>query len=116
LHHHVLLPHQALSQLSQDAPFMATLQSWLAELLPERSDANAHVLLKILELLSRLPDSSWALLGSSGLLESIKTASEHRNREVAQQAAAIRKVRRTSLLKLKQLHTNVAAATVIDSV
>jgi hypothetical protein len=51
------------------------------------------VLLKILELLSRLPDSSWALLGRSGLLDSIKAASEHRSKEVAQQAAAIRKVR-----------------------
>ncbi|WIA08913.1 hypothetical protein OEZ85_008331 [Tetradesmus obliquus] len=82
---------QALSQLSQDGPFLATLQSWLAELLPERSDANAHVLLKILELLSRLPDSSWALLGSCGLLDSIKAAAEHRNKEVAQAAAPIRK-------------------------
>jgi hypothetical protein len=72
---------------------MSTLHSWLSELLPERSDANAHVLLKIVELLSRLNDSSWALLSSSGLLDSIKTASEHRNKEVAQQAAAIRKVR-----------------------
>jgi hypothetical protein len=89
----VPLHHQALSQLSQDATFMSTLHSWLSELLPERSDANAHVLLKVLELLSRLNDSSWALLSSSGLLDSIKTASEHRNKEVAQQAAAIRKVR-----------------------
>ncbi|WIA28969.1 hypothetical protein OEZ86_011504 [Tetradesmus obliquus] len=82
---------QALSQLSQDGPFLATLQSWLAELLPERSDANAHVLLKILELLGRLPDSSWALLSSCRLLGSIKAAAEHRNKEVAQAAAPIRK-------------------------
>lgn len=98
----MLLHRQALSQLSQDAAFLSTLHSWLAELLPERSDANAHVLLKILELLSRLPDSSWAALSSCGLLDSIKTASEHRNKEAAQQAAAIRKVRGPWLHALRQ--------------
>lgn len=50
------------------------------------------MLLKILELLGRLPDSSWALLSSCRLLGSIKAAAEHRNKEVAQAAAPIRKV------------------------
>lgn len=82
---------QALGHLSEDAAFLSTLHSWLDELVPERSDANLHVLLKLLELLGKL-SSSWPALSGSSLLDSIKAASEHRSREVAQAAAAIRKV------------------------
>ncbi|KAF8072835.1 LDL3 [Scenedesmus sp. PABB004] len=77
---------EAFAHLSRSAKFLGTLREWLAELLPERSDANQHVLIRVLELLAKLTPAC-AALSSSGLLESIKAAEAHRSREVAARAA-----------------------------
>lgn len=83
---------QALQHLSESHKFLETLRSWLAELLPERSDANLHVTHKIMELMAKLT-SSWAAISAvSGLMDTVRAASEHRNREVAQMGTALRKV------------------------
>lgn len=83
---------QALSALSADAVFLSTLNTWVADLVVERSDANLPVLLKLLELLAALKAASWAGLTASGLCVTAKKAAGHRNKEVASKSAALLKV------------------------
>jgi hypothetical protein len=73
--------------------FLSTLNAWLADLVVERSDANLHVLLKVLEVLAMLKAASWAGLAASGLCVTVKKAAGHRNRDVLNKSAALLKVR-----------------------
>jgi hypothetical protein len=73
--------------------FLSTLNTWLADLVVERSDANLHVLLKVLEVLAMLKAASWAGLTASGLCVTVKKAAGHRNRDVLNKSAALLKVR-----------------------
>lgn len=84
--------HQALSHLSADAVFLSLLNTWLADLVVERSDANLHVLLKLLEVLALLRSASWAGLTSSGLCVTVKKATGHRNRDVGNKSTGLLKV------------------------
>jgi len=83
---------QALQACAQDALFLGTLNTWLSELIGERSDANLHVLRKLLEVLQKLPAANYAVLQATGLLVSLHKACKHRQRDVAQTATAIAKV------------------------
>lgn len=83
---------QAVQYLSEHAKFLEVVCSWLAELLPERSDANLHVTKKLLELLAKLTSSWAAITAVPSMMDTIKAASEHRSKEVAQMGAAVRKV------------------------
>eukprot|EP00878_Enallax_costatus_P019801 GHUV01020904.1.p1 GENE.GHUV01020904.1~~GHUV01020904.1.p1 ORF type:complete len:1234 (+),score=527.47 GHUV01020904.1:96-3797(+) len=84
-------PAETLHHLSESPKFLEVIRSWLAELLPERSDANLHVTKKTIELMAKLT-SSWAALEAvPGMMDTVKAASEHRNKEVAQLGAALRK-------------------------
>lgn len=59
----------------------------------ERSDANLHVLLRLLEMLASLKAAAWAGLTAAGLCATVKKAAGHRNRDVASKSAALLKVR-----------------------
>lgn len=59
----------------------------------ERSDANLHVLLRLLEMLASLKAAAWAGLTAAGLCVTVKKAAGHRNRDVASKSAALLKVR-----------------------
>lgn len=83
---------QALSHLSADTVFLSLLNTWLADLVVERSDANLHVLLKLLEVLALLRSASWAGLTSSGLCVTVKKATGHRNRDVGNKSTGLLKV------------------------
>lgn len=87
---------QTLSHLSADPVFLSTLNTWLADLVVERSDANLHVLLKVLEVLAMLKGASWAGLTASGLCVTVKKAAGHRNRDVLNKSTALLKVRRVT--------------------
>jgi hypothetical protein len=86
-------PPKAMAALAADALFLSTLNAWLGDLVLERSDANLHILRRLMELLGRLHGASWRGLAASGLLSSIKAAAAHRDREVAQRGADTAKVR-----------------------
>jgi len=83
---------QALQACAQDALLLGTFNSWLLELVGERSDANLHVLRKLLEVLQKLPAASYTVLQAAGLLVSLDKACKHRQRDVAQTATSIAKV------------------------
>lgn len=82
-----------MSNLSADPVFLSTLNTWLADLVVERSDANLHVLLRLLEVLAALKAAAWAGLTAAGLCMTVKKAAGHRNRDVASKSAALLKVR-----------------------
>lgn len=82
-----------MSALCGDPVFLSTLNNWLADLVVERSDANLHVLLRLLEVLAALKPATWAALTASGLCVTLKKGAGHRNREVASKSSALLKVR-----------------------
>lgn len=92
-----------MSHLAGDAVFLSTLNTWLADLVVERSDANLHVLVKLLEVLALLKAASWAGLTASGLCVTVKKAAGHRNREVVNKSTALLKVGLVYLLARQSL-------------
>jgi hypothetical protein len=77
--------------------FLSTINTWLADLVAERSDANLHVLRQVLELLALLKAATWAGLTASGLCVTVRKAAGHRNRDVVGKATALLKVRPSGL-------------------
>lgn len=85
-------PPQALQSLALDPVFLSTLNTWLADLVVERSDANLHVLKQVLQLLGLLKAATWAGVTASGLCVTVRKAVGHRNRDVVATATALIKV------------------------